>query len=57
MEELVCAEIESDSDNDSSDEEDLEILMLEAAFGETTPSGERLCLENLSDFQCERLFR
>ena len=48
---------DNSSDDDSSDEEDLELLMIDTAFPETTPSGERLCLEDLSDFQCERLFR
>ena len=58
MAELGVLIADSDSSaSDSSDEEDMDILLIDAAFPPNVSYGNRICLEDLSDFQCERLFR
>lgn len=48
---------ESDSDQSSSDEDDLDMALFERMFSSTKFSLPRLNLEDLSDWQCEKMFR
>ena len=47
----------SDGSSDSSDEDDLDFLLFCALFPEPSPSAPRLNLADLTDFQCETMFR
>ena len=56
--ELVEALVYDDSDTESSsDDDDVELLLLHVAFPPTEAVGARLCIDDLSDHKCERLFR
>ena len=48
---------DDDSSSDSSDEEDLDLLFLDAAFGETRTLDKRPNIADLSEIQCEEMFR
>ena len=48
---------DSSSDSSSSDEDDLDFLLCELAFKPKRALGPRLNLMDLSDLQCEQLFR
>ena len=47
----------STSDSSSSDEDDLDILLVEMAFAHKVYLGRRLNLQDLSDSECEQMFR
>lgn len=47
----------STSDSSSSDEDDLDILLVEMAFAPKVYLGRRLNLQDLSDSECEQMFR
>ena len=48
---------ESDSDQSSSDEDDLDMALFECMFSSSKFSLPRLNLEDLNDWQCEKMFR
>ena len=48
---------DSSSGTSSSSDEDLEVLFLDAAFPETRTLGPHLNLEDVSELDCERMFR
>ena len=49
---------DSSSDDSSSDSsEDLDFLLVCALFPEPSPSAPRLNLDDLTDYQCETMFR
>jgi hypothetical protein len=52
----MALESESSSDSDSSDEY-LDVLFLEAAFPEPRSLGPRLNIEDVSEVDCEKMFR
>lgn len=47
----------SSSDSSSSEEDDLDILLLEVAFALKLELGLRINLEDISEMDCERMFR
>lgn len=47
----------SDDSSDSSDEDDLDFLLVCSLFPEPSPSAPRLNLADLTDCQCETMFR
>ena len=47
----------STSDSSSSNEDDLDILLVEMAFASKVYLGQRLNLQDLSDSECEQMFR
>ena len=47
----------SDDSSDSSDEDDLDFSLVYALFPEPSPSAPRLNLADLTDSQCETMFR
>ena len=54
----VALAFDSSSSDDSSDEDDLDFLLVDAMFPETSePDYFRLNLEVLSEIQCETMFR
>ena len=48
---------DSSSDSSSSDEDDRDLLLLELVFAPKIQPGHRLNLLDLSNLQCEQLFR
>ena len=48
---------DSSSEGSSSSDEDIDLLFLEAAFPEPRLLGPRLNLEDLSENDCEQIFR
>ena len=48
---------DDDSSSDSSDEEDLDLLFLDAVFAETRTLDKRPNIADLSEIQCEEMFR
>lgn len=48
---------DSSSEDSSSSDEDIDLLFLEAAFPEPRLLGPRLNLEDLSENDCEQMFR
>ena len=55
--ELLALQDSSDSDSSSSDEEDMDFLLLEMLFKPKKVLGPRVNLDDLSDLECEKLFR
>lgn len=54
----VCQfDYSSTSDSSSSDEDDLDILLVEMAFAPKVYLGRCLNLQDLSDSECEQMFR
>ena len=54
----VALPFDSSSSDDSSDEDDLDLLLVDAMFPETSkPDYTRLKLDDLSEIQCETMFR
>ena len=47
----------SSSDSSSSEEDDLDVLLLEMAFAPKLELGRRINLEDISEIDCERVFR
>ena len=48
----------NDSDSSSSDEEDMDLLVIQAiAFPPKSQQQTRICLDSISDLDCEQLFR
>ena len=47
----------STSDSSSSDEDDLDILLVEMAFASKVYLGQRLNFQDLSDSECKQMFR
>ena len=45
------------SSSDSSDEDDMDLLLLEVAFAERRQLGNKLNLADISDVDCEQMFR
>lgn len=54
---MLYDDASSDGSSDSSDEDDLDFLLFCALFPEPSPSAPRLNLADLTDFQCETMFR
>ena len=48
---------EFESSSDSSDEEDLDVLFVVTAFGERRILNKKLNITDLSEVQCEEMFR
>ena len=48
---------EFESSSDSSDEEDLDVLFVVTAFGERRILNKKLNIADLSEVQCEEMFR
>ena len=48
---------DDESSSDSSDEEDLDVLFFETAFGERRILNKKLNIADLSEVQCEEMFR
>jgi len=48
---------DSSSNSDSSDDDDLDVLFRETAFGEKRSLGEKLNLADITEVQCEEMFR
>ena len=55
--ELIALQESSDSDFLSSDEEDIDILLLELSFKPKKILEPRINLDDLSEVDCEQLFR
>ena len=54
----VALAFDSSSSDDSNDEDDLDLLLVDAMFPETSkPDYIRLKLDDLSEIQCETMFR
>jgi hypothetical protein len=47
----------SESDSSSSNENDLDLVLIDYMFPNKKPSVPLLNLEDLSDWQCEKMFR
>ena len=48
---------DDDSSSDSSEEEDLDVLFVVTAFGESRMLNKKLNIADLSEVQCEEMFR
>jgi len=48
---------DDESSSDSSDEEDLDVLFVVTAFGERRILNKKLNIADLSEVQCEEMFR
>ena len=56
--EAITYDDSSDSTDSSSDDEDMAILLVHAAFPPSEETSRvRICIDSLSDYECERLFR
>lgn len=47
----------SESDCSSSDEDDLDLILLDCLFPSANQGGPLLNIDDLSDWQCEKMFR
>ena len=47
----------SESDSDSSDEDDLDLVLLDCLFPHAKQSGPLLNIDDLSDWQCKKIFK
>lgn len=47
----------SESDCSSSDEDDLDLILLDCLFPSANHGGPLLSIDDLSDWQCEKMFR
>ena len=54
---MMLYDDESSCSSDSSDEEDLDVLFVVTAFGEGRILNKKLNIADLSEFQCEEMFR
>ena len=54
---VILYDDSSTDDSSSSDEDDLDILLVELAFVPKVNLGRRMNLENITDSECEQMFR
>ena len=54
---MLLDDSSSSEGSSSSDEDDLDLLFLDAAFPEPRLLGHRLNIEDLSEVDCEQMFR
>jgi len=52
----MCDDSSSSSSSDS-DSDDMDLLFFDAAFAESQPLGKRLHIDDVSETQCEQMFR